>query len=185
MRSAKYMSERRRPPKGGEGWEQDPDTLDTWFSSGLWPFSTLGWPDKTKDLETYFPNSFMAPGYEILPLWVARMILMSGVLMENIPFQNVLIHGIVRDAKAQKFSKSQGNGIDPLILADNYGADALRMALIDRCRAGQRREVRRTAREGLPQFLHEDLEHRTVHRDEQAGELRHRWRGKTYPGAKR
>jgi len=116
-------------PKG-EGWEQDPDTLDTWFSSGLWPFSTLGWPDKTRDLETYFPNSLMAPGYEILPLWVARMILMSGVLLESIPFKTVLIHGIVRDSKGQKFSKSLGNGIDPLVLADTYGADALRMALI-------------------------------------------------------
>jgi valyl-tRNA synthetase len=114
----------------GEGWEQDADTLDTWFSSGLWPFSTLGWPDKTKDMETYFPNSFMAPGYEILPLWVARMILMSGVLLDNIPFKTVLIHGIVRDSKGQKFSKSLGNGIDPLILANTYGADALRMALI-------------------------------------------------------
>jgi valyl-tRNA synthetase len=116
-------------PKG-EGWEQDADTLDTWFSSGLWPFSTLGWPDKTKDLDTYFPNSFMAPGYEILPLWVARMILMSGVLLDSIPFKTVLIHGIVRDSKGQKFSKSLGNGIDPLVLANTYGADALRMALI-------------------------------------------------------
>ncbi len=114
----------------GDGWKQDPDTLDTWFSSALWPFSTLGWPDKTKDLETYFPNSLMAPGYEILQLWVARMILMSGVLLDNIPFKTVLIHGIVRDAKGQKFSKSLGNGTDPLILADTYGADALRMALI-------------------------------------------------------
>jgi valyl-tRNA synthetase len=113
-----------------EGWEQDPDTLDTWFSSGLWPFSTLGWPDKTDDLATYFPNSLMAPGYEILPLWVARMILMSGVLMDGIPFKKVMIHGIVRDGKGQKFSKSLGNGIDPLILANSYGADALRMALI-------------------------------------------------------
>ena len=116
-------------PKG-EGWEQDQDTLDTWFSSALWPFSTLGWPDKTKDLEIYFPNSLMAPGYEILPLWVARMILMSGVLLESIPFKTVLIHGIVRDSKGQKFSKSLGNGIDPLVLANTYGADALRMALI-------------------------------------------------------
>ncbi len=220
----------------GEGWTQDSDTLDTWFSSGLWPFSTLGWPmgeksmgfheslvpmvkkgektktyrltdknfipsqivptdnsqtnekfgflriksvtkktvaeldpqeaghekykdaadlmatlqgyypalkvtkespvwvyefsyQRTSDLETYFPNTLMAPGYEILPLWVARMILMSGVLLESIPFKTVLIHGIVRDSKGQKFSKSLGNGIDPLILANTYGADALRMGL--------------------------------------------------------
>ena len=117
-------------PPAGIGWEQDPDTLDTWFSSALWPFSTLGWPDNTKDLAAYFPNSLMAPGYEILFLWVARMILMSGALLHNIPFRTVLIHGIVRDAKGQKFSKSLGNGIDPLVLADTYGADALRMGLI-------------------------------------------------------
>jgi valyl-tRNA synthetase len=114
----------------GKGWQQDPDTLDTWFSSGLWPFSTLGWPDKTRDLKTYFPNTLMAPGYEILPLWVARMILMSGVLLESIPFKTVLIHGIVRDSRGEKFSKSKGNGIDPLLLAGTYGADALRMGLI-------------------------------------------------------
>ncbi len=114
----------------GDGWQQDPDTLDTWFSSALWPFSTLGWPDTTKDLETYFPNSVMAPGYEILFLWVARMILMSGALLDDVPFKTVLIHGIVRDSKGKKFSKSLGNGIDPLVLADTYGADALRMALI-------------------------------------------------------
>jgi valyl-tRNA synthetase len=118
-------------PAGTEGWEQDPDTLDTWFSSALWPFSTLGWPEKSSpDLATYFPNSLMAPGYEILFLWVARMILMSGVLLDSVPFRTVLIHGIVRDAKGQKFSKSLGNGIDPLELADTYGADALRMGLI-------------------------------------------------------
>ena len=114
----------------GAGWEQDPDTLDTWFSSALWPFSTLGWPEKTKDLETYFPNTLMAPGYEILFLWVARMILMSRVLLDDIPFKQVVIHGIVRDSKGEKFSKSKGNGIDPLVLADTYGADALRIGLI-------------------------------------------------------
>ena len=114
----------------GEGWVQDPDTLDTWFSSALWPMSTLGWPEKTDDLKNYFPNSLMAPGYEILFLWVARMILMSGVLLNEVPFTQVLIHGIVRDAKGQKFSKSLGNGIDPLVLANTYGADALRMGLI-------------------------------------------------------
>ena len=115
----------------GNDWEQDLDTLDTWFSSGLWPFSTLGWPDMdAPDLKTYFPNSFMAPGYEILFFWVARMILMSGVLLSEIPFRTVYLHGIVRDSKGEKFSKSKGNGIDPLELADTYGADALRMGLI-------------------------------------------------------
>ena len=114
----------------GDGWEQDPDTFDTWFSSGLWPFSTLGWPDKTPDLTAYFPNVFMSPGYEILYLWVSRMILMSGALMGDIPFRTAYIHGIVRDTKGEKFSKSKGNGIDPLDLAAHYGADAIRMALI-------------------------------------------------------
>jgi valyl-tRNA synthetase len=114
----------------GDGWEQDPDTLDTWFSSGLWPFSTLGWPNETDDMKNYFPNSFMGPGYEILFFWVARMILMSGALLGQVPFRTVYLHGIVRDAKGEKFSKSKGNGIDPLELADKYGADALRMALI-------------------------------------------------------
>ena len=115
---------------GGEFYEQDHDTLDTWFSSGMWTFSTLGWPKSTEDLKTFHPNSFMSPGYEILFLWVARMILMSGGLLGQVPFRKVLIHGIVRDSKGQKFSKSMGNGIDPLELADKYGADALRMALI-------------------------------------------------------
>lgn len=115
---------------GGDIYEQDPDTFDTWFSSGMWTFSTLGWPEKTKDLATYHPTSLMAPGYEILFLWVARMILMSGCLLGDIPFRTVVLHGIVRDAQGRKFSKSLGNGIDPLVLADKYGADAVRMSLI-------------------------------------------------------
>jgi len=112
------------------GWEQDPDTFDTWFSSAMWTFSTLGWPNETDDIKNYHPTTLMAPGYEILFLWVARMILMSGCLLGEIPFHKVVLHGIVRDAKGQKFSKSLGNGIDPLVLADKYGADAIRMALI-------------------------------------------------------
>lgn len=110
--------------------EHDPDTFDTWFSAGLWPFSTLGWPKKTVDLQQFYPNSLMNPGYEILFLWVARMILMSGCLLGQIPFKTVSIHGIVRDKDGQKFSKSRGNGVDPLVLANTYGADALRMGLI-------------------------------------------------------
>jgi valyl-tRNA synthetase len=120
----------------GDGWEQDPDTLDTWFSSGTWTFSTMGWPQKTTDLETYHPTSFMCPGYEILPLWVSRMILMSTFLVGEIPFEEVLFHGIVRDSKGQKFSKSQGNGIDPIDVIGQFGADALRMALIVGVSAG-------------------------------------------------
>ncbi|MFZ2523308.1 MAG: valine--tRNA ligase [Minisyncoccia bacterium] len=114
----------------GDDWVQDSDTLDTWFSSGLWTFSTLGWPENSLDLEKYHPTSFMSPGYEILQLWVSRMILMSTYAIGQIPFRHVYIHGIVRDSKGQKFSKSQGNGVDPIDVINEYGADALRMALI-------------------------------------------------------
>lgn len=113
-----------------EGWVQDQDTLDTWFSSGLWTFSTLGWPDKTSDLKTFHPTSVMVPGYEILFFWVARMILMSGFLLGDIPFHKVYLHGIVRDAQGRKFSKSLDNGIDPLEMREKYGTDALRLSLI-------------------------------------------------------
>jgi valyl-tRNA synthetase len=114
----------------GDGWIQDPDTLDTWFSSALWTFSTLGWPDQTKDLQTYHPTDVLETGYEILFFWVARMIMMSGYALDQIPFHTVYIHGTVRDGKGQKMSKSLGNGIDPLDIAQKFGADAGRMALI-------------------------------------------------------
>ncbi len=114
----------------GSDWTQDEDTLDTWFSSALWTFSTLGWPEETKDLKTFHPTSFMAPGYEILFFWVARMILMSTFLLDEVPFKQVYLHGIVRDAKGQKFSKSLDNGLDPVDVIKQYGADALRMALM-------------------------------------------------------
>lgn len=114
----------------GEGWEQDQDVLDTWFSSALWTFSTLGWPEKTSDLVSYHPTSFMSPAYEILNLWVSRMILMSGFHLGQVPFKTVLIHGLVRDKQGKKFSKSLGNGVDPLVLIEKYGADALRMGLL-------------------------------------------------------
>jgi len=114
----------------GEGWIQEEDVLDTWFSSALWTFSTLGWPEETSDLNTFHPTSFMSPAYEILPLWVSRMILMSGFHLGQIPFKTVYIHGLVRDAKGQKFSKSLGNGIEPLEIIEKYGTDALRMGLL-------------------------------------------------------
>jgi len=117
-------------PPQGEGWQQDSDTLDTWFSSGLWTFSTLGWPNETQDLKTYHPTSVMMPGYEILFFWVARMILMSTYLLGEIPFKKVVLHGIVRDSKGRKFSKSLNNGVDPLEMTAKYGTDALRIALI-------------------------------------------------------
>ncbi len=113
-----------------DGWSQDEDTLDTWFSSGLWTFSTLGWPNDTKDLKEFHPTDVLETGYEILFFWVARMILMSGYALGQIPFKTVYLHGTVRDAKGQKMSKSLGNGIDPLDIAQKYGADAGRMALV-------------------------------------------------------
>lgn len=114
----------------GEGWEQDPDTLDTWFSSGLWTFSTLGWPEKTADLETFHSTSWMQMGYEILFFWMARMILMSTYALDEIPFKEVYIHGMLRDKDGRKFSKSLGNGVDPIDVIEQYGADALRFSLI-------------------------------------------------------
>jgi valyl-tRNA synthetase len=127
------------PPKDIENWEQDPDTLDTWFSSGLWTFSTLGWPAFAKatagqpcdnDLANFHPTSIVMPGYEILFFWVARMILMSQYLLGEIPFKTVYLHGMVRNIEGKKFSKSAGNNIDPLDIAAEYGTDALRMALV-------------------------------------------------------
>lgn len=117
------------PPKDKD-WEQDPDTLDTWFSSGLWTFSTLGWPEKTEDLKTYHPTSVLETGYDILFFWVARMILMSGYLLKDIPFHTVYLHGLVRDKQGRKMSKSIGNIIDPLDMIAKYGADATRLSLI-------------------------------------------------------
>ena len=116
-------------PKCGGKVEQDPDTLDTWFSSALWPFSTLGWPDKTPELDHYFPTSTLVTGYDIIFFWVARMIFSSCEQMGQEPFKTVFIHGIVRDAQGRKMSKSLGNGIDPLVVIDQYGADALRFTL--------------------------------------------------------
>ncbi len=114
----------------GDGWIQDEDTLDTWFSSGLWTFSTLGWPDKTEDLKRYHPTTVLETGYDILFFWVARMILMSTYLMDEVPFKNVYLHGLVRDEQGRKMSKSLGNIIDPLVMIEKYGADATRLSLV-------------------------------------------------------
>jgi valyl-tRNA synthetase len=119
-----------------DGWVQDPDTLDTWFSSGLWTFSTLGWPEDTMDLREFHPTNVLETGYDILFFWVARMILMTTCLRGQIPFHNVLLHGLVRDANKQKMSKSKGNIVDPLDLSGTYGTDALRIALIFSTAAG-------------------------------------------------
>lgn len=114
-----------------DGWEQDSDTLDTWFSSGLWTFSTLGWPDlNASDFKTYHPTTVLETGYDIIFFWVARMILMSTYLLGEVPFKNVYLHGLVRDGQGRKMSKSLGNALDPLDVAQKYGADAVRMSLI-------------------------------------------------------
>jgi len=117
-------------PHCGGNVEQDPDTLDTWFSSALWTFSTLGWPEETADLKTYHPTSILETGYDILFFWVARMILMSGYHLGDIPFEKVYLHGLVRDEKGRKMSKSLDNIIDPLVVIEKYGADATRLSLI-------------------------------------------------------
>ncbi len=114
----------------GEGWEQDPDTLDTWFSSGAWTFSTLGWPEKTKDLAFFHPTQWMTMGYEIVYLWLMRMILMSAYALKQVPFKNAYIHGILRDESGKKFSKSSGNNLDPLTIIQTHGCDALRWSVM-------------------------------------------------------
>jgi valyl-tRNA synthetase len=110
--------------------EQDPDVLDTWFSSALWPFSTLGWPEETEDFKRYYPNSLMSTGFDIIFFWVARMAMMGSQFTGQIPFKDVYINGLVRDEHGAKMSKTKGNGIDPLELLDKYGTDALRYALV-------------------------------------------------------
>ncbi len=110
--------------------KQDTDVLDTWFSSGLWPFSTLGWPDQTADLARYYPTSLLITGFDILFFWVARMVMMGCEFMGEVPFRQVYIHGLVRDAERQKMSKTKGNVVDPLVVTEKYGTDAVRMALL-------------------------------------------------------
>ena len=118
------------PKCGCTHMTQDPDTLDTWFSSALWPFSTLGWPEKTEDLDYFYPNDVLVTGYDIIFFWVIRMIFSGYEQMGKAPFHTVLFHGLVRDSQGRKMSKSLGNGIDPLEVIDKYGADALRLTLI-------------------------------------------------------
>ncbi len=118
------------PKCGCNHLKQDPDTLDTWFSSALWPFSTLGWPDKTEDLDYFYPTDVLVTGYDIIFFWVIRMIFSGYEHMQEKPFKTVLFHGLVRDSQGRKMSKSLGNGIDPLEVIEKYGADALRMTLI-------------------------------------------------------
>ena len=113
----------------GEGWVQDPDVLDTWFSSALWPFSTLGWPNNTEDMERYYPNNCLVTGYDIIPFWVNRMTFQGLEFTDKRPFKDCLIHGLIRDKQGRKFSKSLGNGVDPMDMCELYGADSLRYYL--------------------------------------------------------
>lgn len=135
-------NEQEAQAQAGEGVQltRDDDVLDTWFSSALWPFSTLGWPDKTPELEKYYPGDVLITGFDIIFFWVARMMMMGIYFMEDVPFKTVYIHALVRDSKGQKMSKSKGNVIDPLDLIDQFGADALRFCLT--AMAAQGRDVR-------------------------------------------
>jgi valyl-tRNA synthetase len=126
------------PPKDIENWEQDPDVLDTWFSSALWPFSTMGWPDKeAKDYKRYYPTDVLVTGYDIIFFWVSRMIFQGLEFTGKRPFKDVLIHGLVRDSEGRKMSKSLGNGVDPMDVIDKYGADSLRYFLATGSSPGQ------------------------------------------------
>lgn len=143
----------------GEGWEQDPDSLDTWFSSGMWTFSTLGWPDNYKngeklgDLQKFHPTQVLETGYEILTLWVSRMIMMSFFAIGEIPFENVYLHGMVLDEKGKKMSKSKGNGIDPLDVIDKFGTDAVRLSLLIGSTPGNDVRISEEKIEGYRNFI--------------------------------
>ena len=142
------------------------DVLDTWFSSALWPFSTLGWPDETPELKRYYPTNALVTGFDIIFFWVARMMMMGLHFMQEVPFHDVYIHALVRDEKGAKMSKSKGNVIDPLGLIDEYGADAL---TLHACRDGgarPRHQALDAARRRLSQFRDEALERRAFRRDQ-------------------
>ncbi|MFO8192987.1 MAG: valine--tRNA ligase [Bacillota bacterium] len=147
-----YEEPQRCPSCGGSSFEQDPDVLDTWFSSGLWPFSTLGWPDRTIDLDHFFPTSVLVTAYDIIFFWVARMMFMSLEFMKEVPFHTVYITGLVRDAQGRKMSKSLGNGIDPLEIIEEYGADTLRFTLVTGQAPGNDQRFRQDSVEAARNF---------------------------------
>jgi valyl-tRNA synthetase len=140
------------PECGGQDFLRDPDVLDTWFSSALWPFSTLGWPDRTPELKTYYPTSTLVTGLDILFFWVARMIMMGLKFMGDVPFRDVYIHALVRDADGQKMSKSKGNVIDPLHVMEQFGTDALRFTLASMASPGRDIKLAEERIEGYRNF---------------------------------
>ena len=132
---------------------QDPDTLDTWFSSSLWTFSTLGWPQTSADLKTYHPTTILETGYDIIFFWVARMVLMTGFALESVPFRTVYLHGLVRDIGGKKMSKSKGNVVNPLVMIDKYGADALRLSLVVGTTPGNDTKISEAKIEGQRNYI--------------------------------
>src|SRR5262249_48412593 len=132
---------------------RDPDVLDTWFSSGLWPFSTLGWPEKTPELARYYPGDVLVTGFDIIFFWVARMMMQGLHFMGDVPFRTVYIHALVRDERGQKMSKSRGNIIDPLDLIDRYGCDALRFTLSALAAPGRDIKLAESRVEGYRNFV--------------------------------
>ncbi len=132
--------------------QRDPDVLDTWFSSALWPFSTMGWPDETAELKKYYPTSVLVTGFDIIFFWVARMMMMGLHFMKEVPFKQVYIHALVRDEKGQKMSKSKGNVMDPLVLIDEFGADALRFTLSAMAAQGRDIKLAKSRVEGYRNF---------------------------------
>lgn len=138
---------------GNKDLVQDPDVLDTWFSSALWPFSTLGWPEETEELKTFYPTSVLVTGFDILFFWVARMIMMGLKFMDDVPFRDVYIHALVRDSKGQKMSKSKGNVIDPLVIMDKFGTDAFRFTLAALAAQGRDVKLSEARIEGYKHFV--------------------------------
>ena len=158
-------------PPAGEGWTQDDDVLDTWFSSALWPFSTLGWPDDTPDLRRFYPTSVLVTGYDILFFWVARMMLFGLYAMDGVqPFDVVALHGMVRDKHGKKMSKSFGNAVDPLDWMDAYGVGRAALHPRPRRQPRRRRADRRGVGAGQPQLLQQAVERGPV----RAAQRRHR-----------
>ena len=145
---------------------RDEDVLDTWFSSALWPFSTLGWPDEAPELRRYYPTNTLVTGFDIIFFWVARMMMAGLHFMDEVPFDTVYIHALVRDEKGAKMSKSKGNVIDPLDLIDTYGADALRFTLTAMAAQGRDIKLAVSRVEGYRNFLDQDLERGALRRDE-------------------